>query len=387
MKVIKKKSGPVMRSRPEKSGFTLIELLVVITIIGVLVGLLFPVIGMARARARDSQCKNNLRQIGVALIARTTSDPRSAFCSGNFNWKTDGAITEKGWVADVIDQGGGRPGDLLCPTNVGRLSETYSDLLSLPISNINNDCIPMTGRKPQIDPTGEMIGSPCFKISANGIVPGEQRRLLIEEEVYEEGYNTNYTASWYLVRGEPRLDTTGNLEPKDPDCATDITSINTTTGPLTSQQADRYKGGISNLPLLGDGHIIPRSSDYTIGSNSIGTIFVKSMTAGPALRTNMQTPFFNTPAEQSRSYWWSVWAEDVVQDYSAFSPNHSSAANILFADGSVVSFKDSNQDGVLNSGFTPNQYYSDSKNEFQIENSRKVATVYKLSDTPAVKRN
>lgn len=46
---------------------TLVELLVVIAIIGALVGLLLPAVQSAREAARSAACKNNLRQIGVAL--------------------------------------------------------------------------------------------------------------------------------------------------------------------------------------------------------------------------------------------------------------------------------------------------------------------------------
>ena len=80
-------------------GFTLVELLVVIAIIGILVALLLPAVQAAREAARRTQCKNHLKNVGLAILNHV--DTMRVFPTGGVTYGTR--------IEDYLEPEGGKP--------------------------------------------------------------------------------------------------------------------------------------------------------------------------------------------------------------------------------------------------------------------------------------
>jgi prepilin-type N-terminal cleavage/methylation domain-containing protein len=394
-----------MKSR-KRQAFTLVELLVVVAIIGILIALLLPAISRARESARNTECKNNLRQFGTGLHIFADRDPQERLCTGAWDGSRDGCMEVWGWVADQVNIGTAIPASMMCPTNPLRGTEKLNDVLGKDTSAGSEAPIEVLKLKDGICGATAWNGVSGSGMATDGYAntakvttstDSPQRRELIARAFLNKGYNTNYAATWNLVRsgikthnvagvlkaGAAAMPASGNTKFKGQEHC---------LGPLRRRVNEAGDIVTSAIPLLGDaapgdakdatllGTIQYGGALVTFGDGNErktfleqGDFLCEAFNDGPAYFDGTDGVLLmvvgediKKAVERERDAGPSVnprgptlasgnGAGEYLQDtrdlYAVHGGGTQASVNILMADNSVKQFSDVNGDKYLNPGF------------------------------------
>ncbi len=293
-----------------RRGFSLLERLVVVSIIGMLVAILIPSLTGARDQSKSIQCMANLRSFGSSVLAYAT-ESSGYLCSGqadaraNMNLPSsvtdlaETGIDKIGWIADLVNNGYCYPGQMLCPSNPGRQTQSWGRALALP--------------------------------GATAHYPPEEFHRLTGDR----GYNSNYCQSWYMIHTQYD----GMTSP-----VFDRDRMRGSIGPLRANMMS--SAGAARIPLIGDARA-PSDEvfDHMLQGYGPPVRETKSATDGPGWIE-----------EQDGSYRMMRYTSLTpygIQDWDDFGPAHRrrltlrheedhgfTAGNLLFGDGHVAAFAD-----------------------------------------------
>jgi prepilin-type processing-associated H-X9-DG protein len=387
----------------------MVELLVVLAVIGLLAALLTGAVTKARESARMSLCQNQLRQAGEGLYLHAQRSPGGQLCSGLFDHSREGCMDRHGWVADQMRFGTMAPETLLCPSNPIQVNEKLLDAYGVVTNDNLND--PTGASKSRL--TDGICGRSDWRgISGTGAAAAgfartdprtSERRDLVSRYFIGQGFNTNYATGWFLTYTAPRVryqPSDGTLRTNGQAAQQGLRGKRETLGPLTTAYLDVCDVPSSNVALLADaapGDIdeaiapvtfaIRPEGTFSRGDPSdrvfaaIGTLLCESASEGPAYYQPSSRKIKRIGSYNSRlDVQWRCELNQTCQPPTGGSGNkmylqstlawigtHTGAGgfavNLLFADGSVRTFTDLNDDLFLNPGFPVPDHLSSAEHD------------------------
>lgn len=324
-----------------RRGFTLIELLVVMVIISLLVGLLLPALGRAQEEARKTQCRSNMRQIGLAMVMYASDnntwapvvygesadpqlwhginrdtdsvnggpDPMGQFTHNMLLIPTlDGSASNKRndiEFRQVAKIGPALPSGLGLLLSGGYLTQEGSVVLNCPTRTVAKDMNPDTRERFSWDGREPFFTSGGKWFESNGmVVPA---------------------GNWYTTN--PFVEHTN-----DPDVGyyVDSLGMHTNEGCSTSGSGGSRQGDLCSIV----GSYSMRERIGVVGADGSHahscTRLSEAASGAAALVSDTVIGFVESPISLSEKAQWN----------RRFVQNHDSAYNVLFPDGSVKTFAD-----------------------------------------------
>ena len=330
--MLKLSSSVELRDRcrsKRRSGFTLIELLVVIAIIAILIALLLPAVQQAREAARRTECRNKMKQLGLALhnfhdvYGRFPPGAQDRVCPPSIaNCTTQQDIRGTSWLVHIlpyIDQ---------APLyNKYDFNLHFTDVINL---RVGNNKVPVFYCPSGVDPDSERGKSGRSQESADGVrnysthYYGIMGPNVLRSGTTEQRFNYNGTEYIYVVGS-------GNVNAA---YATDGVLQRYTDRPnsITTKFFPKFKDildGTSNLLIVGERSMTPPTRPFVPDWRS----WVRGQDGGSGTTKNIHYPI-NAPI----FYNWIVGTGSASLNNFNDLPmgsNHDGGCHFLLGDGSV----------------------------------------------------
>jgi len=319
----------------KKRGFTLIELLVVMVIIALLIGLLLPALSRAKEEARKTQCRSNLRQIGLAIEMYTNDN-------GGWTPSIGGGLSHKqvngiGWTAYYY---------------AWTPATSQGDMVEFGINYVwAGPAGPsLLGPQPQpwliseiapARPVGLGLLWTAGDLTSKGAqimyCPSNNSSRYTKEMRYDKQFRYDsdepfFTSKGKVVRGDSdalgdghRFDlSTGYLQAN---CGRTVNEFNRGICHVLSNYDMRFKKGYVRKSVTGSSNFI---SEAAIKKDEVGAV---------AIVSDFLESFWGTEARSG----WTTDPKRYLLMKQLQIANHDNSYNLLFTDGAVKTFSDGSQ--------------------------------------------